>query len=425
MNKFLIAFAGLALLFASCDNGPVEGPALKPDEQKEKIENTARKLMEVVNAQKFQDLSKTVEAFTSRFNLDFEEYDITELQEAYAESYEETFKYTENGELVDLYYNFLLANFQGKVTFGQEKATVSTYEGTMFEWTDEQNETWTAELTQVGTVNNLVLNPIDIESEEEQEEAGKAYITVGIPEKLIVKAAVNGKKIATVTISFDVNLNANDIEIGTDSGFVNKGDIKIFIEVSVDDLTLKVDPISASTVSGTTDFKSNIFLYMAQDLIIGTEFSVKALADGDNILHDFVDLHAFVNIMDEIQVEGKLTSYEGFMDYLSEYIPENNIKGEWETAIDGLNKFFDVVVRYNNTTNVQATFEFEAMENAYDDELSYYAAPVIVFNDGSRFTFENIYENEEDSERIEGLLEDFESWTDSFLSLFEALFFVE
>ena len=164
---------------------------------------------------------------------------------------------------------------------------------------------------------------------------------------------------------------------------------------------------------------------MAQDLIIGTEFSVKALADGDNILHDFVDLHAFVNIMDEIQVEGKLTSYEGFMDYLSEYIPENNIKGEWGTAIDGLNKFFDVVVRYDNTTNVQATFEFEAMENAYDDELSYYAAPVIVFNDGSRFTFENIYENEEDSERIEGLFEDFESWTDSFLSLFEALFFVE
>ena len=75
MKRILIALAFAGLFLASCnkDKGPVEGPALKPEEQKTKIEETARHLMETVNAQEFQDLAKTVGTFADRFYLDYDE----------------------------------------------------------------------------------------------------------------------------------------------------------------------------------------------------------------------------------------------------------------------------------------------------------------------------------------------------------------
>ena len=190
MKRILFALAFAGLLLASCnkDKGPVEGPALKPEEQKTKIEETAQHLMETVNAQEFQDLAKTVGTFIDRFYIDYDEDGFADVQKAFEKMYEETNYLKENGSVLEVYYNYMLANFQGKVTLGKDKATFSEYNGTMIEWTDEQNDTWTAELKQVGTVSEFALNPVEIpmDTKRAEPESAKVFIKIGIPEKLTV-----------------------------------------------------------------------------------------------------------------------------------------------------------------------------------------------------------------------------------------------
>jgi hypothetical protein len=430
MKKIFIAVAGIALLFASCnkDKGPVEGPALKPDEQKLKIEETARHLMETVTAQEFKDLAKTSSAFMVALDeFPSDDYDFEELHKALSEMSEDICNYDEDS--FSLYYNFLLANLHGKATFGKDKVTFSDYEGTKVEWTDDKNDKWEAELQQVGKVKKFVLDPVAFEPELKSEEPeGLIYITVGIPEKLTVKASVNGKKIADITLTFEVDVKTDDIliEEGVEV-YINKGAIKISAEVKVDDLTLKVSPISVNKKivnddEQTIDAKLNVSLHMGKQLVLAADLTAKGLADGNSALQDIANVVANVNIMDEIQVEGKLPSYRTFIEYSRNGVPEEDTRSEWEKAVDKLNDLFELAVRYDNTTNVQATLEFEVEEDLEDDYNPYRATPVIVFNDGSRFNVESVY-GEDDMDRVDNLMKDIEYWVNSFYALLETYFF--
>jgi hypothetical protein len=430
MKKIFIAVAGIALLFASCnkDKGPVEGPALKPDEQKLKIEETARHLMETVTAQEFKNLAKTSSAFMVALDeFPSDDYDFEELHKALSEMSEDICNYDEDS--FSLYYNFLLANLHGKATFGKDKVTFSDYEGTKVEWTDDKNDKWEAELQQVGKVKKFVLDPVAFEPELKSEEPeGLIYITVGIPEKLTVKASVNGKKIADITLTFEVDVKTDDIliEEGVEV-YINKGAIKISAEVKVDDLTLKVSPISVNKKivnddEQTVDAKLNVSLHMGKQLVLAADLTAKGLADGNSALQDIANVVANVNIMDEIQVEGKLPSYRTFIEYSRNGVPEEDTRSEWEKAVDKLNDLFELAVRYDNTTNVQATLEFEVEEDLEDDYNPYRASPVIVFNDGSRFNVESVY-GEDDMDRVDNLMKDIEYWVNSFYALLETYFF--
>ena len=430
MKKIFIAFAGIALLFASCnkDKGPVEGPALKPDEQKLKIEETARHLMETVTAQEFKNLAKTSSAFMVALDeFPSDDYDFEELHKALSEMSEDICNYDEDS--FSIYYNFLLANLHGKATFGKDKVTFSDYEGTKVEWTDDKNDKWEAELQQVGKVKKLVLDPVAFEPELKSEEPeGLIYITVGIPEKLTVKASVNGKKIADITLTFEVDVKTDDIliEEGVEV-YINKGAIKISAEVKVDNLTLKVSPISVNKKivnddEQTIDAKLNVSLHMGKQLVLAADLTAKGLADGNSALQDIANVVANVNIMDEIQVEGKLPSYRTFIEYSRNGVPEEDTRSEWEKAVDKLNDLFELAVRYDNTTNVQATLEFEVEEDLEDDYNPYRATPVIVFNDGSRFNVESVY-GEDDKDRVDNLMKDIEYWVNSFYALLETYFF--
>lgn len=427
MKKILLALAFAGLLLASCnkDKGPVEGPALKPEEQKTKIEETAQHLMETVNAQEFQDLAKTVGTFIDRFYLDYDEDGFADVQETFEKMFEEIYYQKENGSVLEVYYNYMLANLQGKVTLGKDKATFSEYNGTMIEWTDEQNDTWTAELKQVGNVREFALNPVEITKAEP--ESVKVFIKIGIPEKLTVKAAVNGENIATITLTFDVDIDTDDVNISSDGVVeIKKGAVKVTAEVAVDDLTLKVSPIAvdkkiAGTDQSTMSLEFNAALYMGEQLVLGANLSAEATADAEDVLQDIVDVNVLLDVMGEVQVEGDLPSYKGAIDFLQNEGPKGDSKEEWERACNGLNDLFDLVVRYDNTTNVQASLEFEAMEYTYEDAVRYRASPVIVFNDGSRFGLEEIY-TEDDMERVDGLMEDIQYWVNSFYALVSTYF---
>ena len=431
MKRILFALAFAGLLLASCnkDKGPVEGPALKPEEQKTKIEETAQHLMETVNAQEFQDLAKTVGTFIDRFYIDYDEDGFADVQKAFEKMYEETNYLKENGSVLEVYYNYMLANFQGKVTLGKDKATFSEYNGTMIEWTDEQNDTWTAELKQVGTVSEFALNPVEIpmDTKRAEPESAKVFIKIGIPEKLTVKAAVNGKNIAAITLTFDVDIDTDDVNISSDGVvMIKKGAVKVTAEVAVDDLTLKVSPIAvdkkiAGTDQSTISLEFNAALYMGEQLVLGANLSAEAIADAEDVLQDIVDVNVLLDVMGEVQVEGDLPSYKGAIDFIRNEAPKGDSKEDWERACNGLNDLFDLVVRYDNTTNVQASLEFEAMEFTYEDAVRYRVSPVIVFNDGSRFGLEEIY-TEDDMNRVDSLMEDIQYWVNSFYALVSTYF---
>jgi hypothetical protein len=161
---------------------------------------------------------------------------------------------------------------------------------------------------------------------------------------------------------------------------------------------------------------------MGKQLVLAADLTAKGLADGNSALQDIANVVANVNIMDEIQVEGKLPSYRTFIEYSRNGVPEEDTRSEWEQAVDKLNDLFELAVRYDNTTNVQATLEFEVEEDLEDDYNPYRASPVIVFNDGSRFNVESVY-GEDDMDRVDNLMKDIEYWVNSFYALLETYFF--
>jgi hypothetical protein len=253
------------------------------------------------------------------------------------------------------------------------------------------------------------------------------FIKIGIPEKLTVKAAVNGKNIAAITLTFDVDIDTDDVNISSDGVVeIKKGAVKVTAEVAVDDLTLKVSPIAvdkkiAGTDQSTISLEFNVALYMGEQLVLGANLSAEGIADAEDVLQDIVDVNVLLDVMGEVQVEGDLPSYKGAIDFIRNEAPKGDSKEEWERACNGLNDLFDLVVRYDNTTNVQASLEFEAMEFTYEDAVRYRVSPVIVFNDGSRFGLEEIY-TEDDMDRVDSLMEDIQYWVNSFYALVSTYF---
>ena len=110
------------------------------------------------------------------------------------------------------------------------------------------------------------------------------------------------------------------------------------------------------------------------------------------------------------------------IEYIENSYPES--KSEWQKAAAKLNSYFDVNLYFDGTSNAQASLEFECAEHYddYFDENYYSLGLVIVFKDGSRYSIDEVYNNEEDMERVEGLYDDFEYWAGTYISLIESYF---
>lgn len=426
MKKYLYLIACVCIAITSCDSiggGKNSGPILKPDEQKVKVEETATELMDIMDSKDYKDLAQTSSAFYSALDeLTDDDYDFSEVENVVEQMIEDSFQKEDIPNGCAITMNFFLANFKGLVTFGKDKATYQDYDGTKLVWTDSKNDTWTAEISQSGTIKTMDFDTFVSEMDWYDEIHTHTYdLTIGVPEKVTAYMSRNGEKIAEVTVNLKVDVKASDVELKDDIPYVKKGSVSATTTIKVADLTLTVEP-SYSVTTGQLKFAQS--LYKGKQLIVKTSASctgkVYDIIEDEEYTITNVNIHA--DILGKIQVSGTCSDVAGMIEYIENSYPES--KSEWQKAAAKLNSYFDVNLYFDGTSNAQASLEFECAEHYddYFDENYYSLGLVIVFKDGSRYSIDEVYNNEEDMERVEGLYDDFEYWAGTYISLIESYF---
>ena len=426
MKKYLYLIACMCIAFASCDSigggGKNTGPILKPDEQKVKIEQTATELMDIMDSKDYKNLVQSASAFyTAIDELTDEDYDISEVEDAVEQMIDNSYQNVDITNGCAITMNFFLANFKGLVTFGKDKATYQNYDGTKVVWTDSKNDTWTAEISQSGTIKTMDFDTFVSEMDWYDEIHTHTYdITIGVPEKVTAYMSRNGEKLAEVTVNLKVDVKASDVELKDDIPYVKKGSVSATTTIKVADLTLTVEP-SYSVTTGQLKFSES--LYKGKQLIVQT--SASCTGKVYDIIEDeeykITNVNVQANLLGVIQVKGTCSDVEGMLEYVENTYPKS--KSDWQKAAAKLNSYFDVNLYFDGTSNAQASLEFECTEyyDDYFDETYYTFGLVIVFNDGSRHSIDEVY-GDTDMERVEGLYDDFEYWAGTYISLFESYF---
>ena len=100
-----------------------------------------------------------------------------------------------------------------------------------------------------------------------------------------------------------------------------------------------------------------------------------------------------INLLGELQVEGKCSDLVRMAELADAYVEDED---EFERVIDIMNSLIDIHLYYDCTSTEQASIELEPMmeTDEYYGEYYYWAEPVIVFNDGSRYLFYEYFDEE-------------------------------
>ena len=417
----------MCIAISACDStgggGKKSGPALKPDEQKVKIEQTATELMDIMDSKDYKNLAQTSSAFYYALDeLDNPGYDWSELEVIGEQIYEDSFQIEELADGCAITMNLFLANAKGLVTLGKNKATYKDYDGTKIVWTDSSNNTWAAEISQSGTVKTMDFDTFVTESYwgDGNTHTDTYDLTIGVPEKVTAYISRNGEKIAEISVDLKVDIKASDVEFEDSIPYVKKGSVSVSTTIKVADLALTIAP-SYNVTTGQLKFTES--LYKGKQLILETSAScsgkVYEILEEEEV--DVTNVNVQVNLLGQIQVSGTCSDVAALIEYIENTQPES--KSDWQRAAAKLNSFFDVNLGFDETSNVQASLEFECAEhyNDYSDKTYYTLGLVVVFNDGSRYSVEEVY-GDEDMERVEGLLDEFEYWAGTYISLIESYF---
>ena len=436
MNKYLYLIACTCIAIASCDTtggGGTTGPALKPDEQKIKVEETAVEIMDIMDSKDYKDLVQSASVFYKALEeFDDPNYDFSELEEVAGQIYGESFQWEEvSSDKCAITLNLFLANAKGLVTIGDGKVTYQEYDGTKVVWTDDSGNVWTAEISQSGNVKTMdfdtfVQSGVYIDgmttSYWDENHTHTYDITIGVPEKVTAYMSRNGEKLAEVTVDLNINFSADDVEIRDDIPYIKKGSVSVSTNVKVADLNLTISPLSYNVTTGQFQFSET--LYKGSQLLLKTSASASGKVYDILETEDYTvkNVNISADLLGKVQVSLTCPDVAKLVEYIENIDPDSE-KEEWETAVAKLNSSFDAVLRFDGTSNVQASLEFESVEY-YDEEFDekyYRMALVLGYNDGSRHSLDEIY-SDKDMDRIEGLKNDFEYWAGTYVSLIQSYF---
>lgn len=440
---------------------------LQPSEQKVKLESVARNFMSECPAEDFEKISGIADAFVEKFGV--EGYDLTQFENWIDSQYETAWKgdyeVTTSGGKVDVTESydllFLIANHKGHFDFGEKGVTVNTeYDGLKVTCSVNGNS-YEAVIEQSGKVTNAIYTLtdndlstgngyytedgewIEVSSSTQVTNKWNMKLTVGVPERIDITVSENGSPLAQITAEFTPGFTASGI-VPTKDSFSTETTIRIEdYEYVIENL--KYDG-AAGTASTSQTLKKNGKTLISYNVSGNVRIEVvteKEEWDGYSYEYQYVkaslakDITAALDILGEVQVIGFCSNameasdeMEAFWDALysdGDVVNENAA----QRHLGNFNAKFDFGVFYDKGNNRQADLEFEyrhnpgeeadwdvngdGLVNGNDRYNGYYEFfPVIVFNDGSRYSVEEYFTED----AFGNLVEDFYEFCESFGEVF-------
>ena len=395
MKRFisrLLFAASVAAAVMSCDNkNNGTTITLSPGENQQRLEDVGNRLISKFRPEVQKTLIEAVDDF---------------INYAYEGDLEVLDKYADNvaGNLASVIKSAVAEyNFNSVTTLAEPGKSlydaarvygIYTYDGTSWEREESSDKLEFRFNTEDG--KKVVATVQASKGGPELSIEGNTYV---IPQNATANVSIDGKTECAITVNTQCNFGSNvDVNISlnangyviTESLNANSGSGSCNIDFSIDGESI----VSAASTFGGNHLTDPDYIYENYETIGGNASAVVSILNEAQLKGSCSDISAMVRELDNLEWESSIES------------------ARQEAAI--YNKYITAGLTYDNATNFVAELEVVAYEY---DEYSFYTEPIIVFtSDGSRFSLEDYFTEE----NFGGLIDSFENLYNVYASYIDA-----
>ena len=391
ISRLLLA-ASVAAAVMSCDNKN-DGTTitLSPGENQQRLEDVGNRLISKFRPEVQKTLIEAVDDF---------------INYAYEGDLEVLDKYADNvaGNLASVIKSAVAEyNFNSVTTLAEPGKSlydaarvygIYTYDGTSWEREESSDKLEFRFNTEDG--KKVVATVQASKGGPELSIEGNTYV---IPQNATANVSIDGKTECAITVNTQCNFGSNvDVNISlnangyviTESLNANSGSGSCNIDFSIDGESI----VSAASTFGGNHLTDPDYIYENYETIGGNASAVVSILNEAQLKGSCSDISAMVRELDNLEWDSSIES------------------ARQEAAI--YNKYITAGLTYDNATNFVAELEVVAYEY---DEYSFYTEPIIVFtSDGSRFSLEDYFTEE----NFGGLIDSFENLYNVYASYIDA-----
>ena len=395
MKRFisrLLFAASVAAAVMSCDNkNNGTTITLSPGENQQRLEDVGNRLISKFRPEVQKTLIEAVDDF---------------INYAYEGDLEVLDKYADNvaGNLASVIKSAVAEyNFNSVTTLAEPGKSlydaarvygIYTYDGTSWEREESSDKLEFRFNTEDG--KKVVATVQASKGGPELSIEGNTYV---IPQNATANVSIDGKTECAITVNTQCNF---------------KSTVAVNVNLEANGYSIS-QSLNANSDSGTcnVEFKIN-----GESIVTASSaFGGNHLTDPDYIYENYETIggnaSAVVSILNEAQLKGSCSDISAMVREL------DNL--EWDSSIESArqeaaiyNKYITAGLTYDNATNFVAELEVVAYEY---DEYSFYTEPIIVFtSDGSRFSLEDYFTEE----NFGGLIDSFENLYNVYASYIDA-----
>lgn len=391
ISRLLLA-ASVAAAVMSCDNkNNGTTITLSPGENQQRLEDVGNRLISKFRPEVQKTLIEAVDDF---------------INYAYEGDLEVLDKYADNvaGNLASVIKSAVAEyNFNSVTTLAEPGKSlydaarvygIYTYDGTSWEREESSDKLEFRFNTEDG--KKVVATVQASKGGPELSIEGNTYV---IPQNATANVSIDGKTECAITVNTQCNF---------------KSTVAVNVNLEANGYSIS-QSLNANSDSGTcnVEFKIN-----GESIVTASSaFGGNHLTDPDYIYENYETIggnaSAVVSILNEAQLKGSCSDISAMVREL------DNL--EWDSSIESArqeaaiyNKYITAGLTYDNATNFVAELEVVAYEY---DEYSFYTEPIIVFtSDGSRFSLEDYFTEE----NFGGLIDSFENLYNVYASYIDA-----
>ncbi len=434
MKKTILTITALTLLLSgamtmtSCgEDDPIkpetenQDPDPKPNDtvldegaQKERLSQIAKKMMNKVNTQQFDDVYAIMEAINDKVDDTNSEVledwwdaaiDACTLEDIDESGYDENGKYT---SIYRLHCLWAASNFTDEIELvGNTWKIRSKSDCLTIKMKDNDNQTVTLTITPSGKETHLTYDEFNYEYYEDSywgyyEESEIHELMV--PEKVTIKLTRGSKTIVQSTITTKLKIQNSEGEFSPEN---DSFEVSTNVE------------ICGYNIISDASYNNGKKATASTRLVLNDEELVRFKMDANGNVRDELEDSdgngsASVSILNgELILDGSLNDVAAWIDLWDYYEEENEAKN----AAMKFNNTSDIKLYFDNSKNPSAKLEFMAFKEEYDygygnEYIEWEIQPVVRFSDGSTYAVMDDYFSETYFKNIinqfEDLIEDFE-----------------
>lgn len=424
IRKFLIiGTAFMALGTVSCkkdseldpDDNPI-GPGgngtmevYTPEKSKEFLQDTATEFMGLFNSNDQKEILELSAYFVDTFEYyDFPEQFYGDEEVSYSpKNYLKYLSSAMRGNLDDLTrasyiytYNINFDRYAGVYEPNSKKEEwVCTEKSNdiVFKFKDAKNADCELRVSKSGGNSDFSFDSKYEDSYDDYYYSEEYIFNLSIPNTVKAELKLGGKTLATSTVTSKIDLKGNKIEADATADAAN---IKAVASVRGNDT--KIACTAEFVMDGSK--KASSYATLNGSGLCDTDRITSMINsdDEDELARMFSNGVCGANVLDKVQIYAQMTYNRELTDCLDgywdsyDYNSKSEAKNDCQKACETLNKYIEAQLRYNNTSTNQATIKFQPYLDEWDygwgePRWEYYVEPVLLFGDGTTYSFEEYF----------------------------------